>query len=316
MTAIRRRFAAVLLCTVAALSLDARAENMHVRVLVQTVASQPVYMARDQGIFARHGLDVEIAPAPTADAMMPQLLSGQAQFALASGLSVINAVSKGLPVKLFASALNTSSDVPSSARLIVPEASPVRTIADLKGKSVAMGGLRSQPHLLVMAGAKDLGVDPGSISFVEMPVPAMQAAASKGTVDAVYPFEPYLTAMLKNGFRLVEPNLTKYLEGAPVIAFAGSSEFLQQNPKVVKEFEAAMKEAYDLANANPQMVRDVDLKYTKLPPAFIMSRDVSPFSLVIDKGALARMAARMNEFGWIPRVPTMAELLDAQAVAK
>ncbi|MBO9649486.1 MAG: ABC transporter substrate-binding protein [Variovorax sp.] len=314
MPRIRGAFAALaLLLPVAS---PVAAQTTPLKVLVQTVASQPVYLARDQGIFARHGLDVEIGPAPTADAMMPQLLSGQAQFALASGLSVINAASKGLRVKLVASALNTSSAVPSSARMLVPQDSPIRTITDLKGKSVAMGGLRSQPHLMVMAGARELGMDPAAISFVEMPVPAMQAAAQKGTVDAVYPFEPYLGVMMNSGFRPVEPNLTKYLEGSPVIAFAASSDYLEKNPKVVQQFVAAMTEAFEVANRDPQLVRDVDLKYTKLPPDFIKRRDIAPFSAVIDKAALGRMALLMKDFGWIPRVPAMEELLAVQAVAK
>lgn len=286
------------------------------KVLVQAVASQPVYIARDQGIFARHGLEVEIAPARTADAMIPLLLSGQAQIALASGLAVINASVKGLNVRLFASALNTSSAVPSSARLIVPDDSPIRTVADLKGRSVAMGGLRSQPHLMVLAGAKEAGVDPAAISFVEIPVPAMQAAVQKGTVDAIYPFEPYLSGMLKSGFRVVEPSLTRYIEGGPVIAFAASTDYLDRNPEVVKAFIAAMTEAYEAANRNPQLVRDIDLKYTKLPPEFIKNRNIAPFAIEIDRAALALMAARMKEFGWISQVPTAAELLHARAVAK
>lgn len=317
MQAVSRRAAlAGAVGVVGALAMPAAAQNVALRVLVQAVASQPVYLARDQGIFARHGLDVEIAPAPTADAMVPQLLSGQAQFGLASGLAVINAVSKGLKVKLVASALNTSSAVPSSARLIVVEASPIRSVADLKGKSVAVGGLRSQPHLMVLAGARDLGVDPASVSLVEIPVPAMQAAAQKGTVDAIYPFEPYLGSLLKSGFRVVEPSLTKFIEGAPVIAFAAASDYLEKNPKVAKAFVAAMTEAYELANRDPQMVRDVDLKYTKLPPEFIKTRDIAPFSATIDRAALTGMAVRMKDFGWIPRVPTQAELLDAQAPAQ
>jgi NitT/TauT family transport system substrate-binding protein len=297
----------------ATLCATATAQPVHLKVLVQAVASQPVYIARDQGIFARHGLDVEIAPAPTADSMVPQLLSGQAQFGLTSGLAVINAVAKGLKVKLIASALNTSSSVPSSARLIVPLDSPIKTVADLGGKTVAMGGLRSQPHLMVMAGAKELGVDPSTVSFVEVPVPAMQAAALKGTVAAVYPFEPYLTNMLHAGFRLVEPSLTKYLEGSPVIAFAGSDDYLDKNPKVVQAFVAAMSEAYEMANKNPSLVRDVDLKYTKLPPEFIKTRAIAPFSAVIDRSALEQMAQRMKDFGWIEKVPPMSELVDAAA---
>lgn len=316
MTTRRHIAAAGLAALLPALATRSAVQGTPLKVLVQAVASQPVYMARDLGLFARHGLKVEIGPAPTADAMIPQLLSGQAQFALASGLAVINAVAKGLKVRLLMSALNTSSSIPSSARLIVPQDSPVKHVADLKGRSVAMGGLRSQPHLLVMAGAKEAGLDPASISFVEIPVPAMQAAAQKGTVDAIYPFEPYLGALLKNGFRAVEPNLTKYLEGAPVIAFAASADFLDRNAGLVRPFIAAMNEAYDLANREPQLVRDVDLKYTKLPPDFIKSRDIAPFGAAIDKAALERMAQRMTEFGWIARVPPVTDLLDAQAVAR
>ena len=312
----RRLVAAALTAAVCGVALPAAAQTTPIKALVQGVASQPVYMARDMGIFARHGLDVEVAPAPTADAMVPQLLSGQAQVALTSGLAVVNAASKGLKVKLFASALNTSSAVPSSARLVVPQNSAVQTLADLKGKSVAMGGLRSQPHLLVIAGAKELGVDPASIAFIEMPVTAMQAAAQKGTVDAVYPFEPYLSAMLKGGFRLVEPNLTKYMEGAPVIAFAASSEYLEKNPAVIRSFVAAISEAYEVANRNPQLVRDIDLKYTRLPPEFIRSRDIAPFSAVVDRAALTQLAQRMKDFGWIPQVPTLQDLLDVNAVVK
>jgi len=317
MDRLRRSLAAALTATLCTgIALPAAAQATRIKALVQGVASQPVYMARDMGIFARHGLEVEIAPAPTADAMVPQLLSGQAQVALTSGLAVVNAASKGLKVKLFASALNTSSAVPSFARLVVPQDSPIRSIADLKGKSVAMGGLRSQPHLLVMAGARDHGVDPASISFVEIPVTSMQAAAQKGTIDAVYPFEPYLSAMLRGGFRLVEPNLTKYMEGAPVISFAASTEYLEKNPAVIRSFVAAISEAYELANRDPQLVRDVDLKYTKLPPEFIRSRDIAPFSAVIDPTALGQLAQRMKDFGWIPHIPPMQDLLDAHAVTK
>lgn len=313
----RRNFIVATAATVASAAVAplVRAQATPLRVLVQAVALQPVYMARDMGWFAREGLEVEIAPAPTADAMIPQLLNGQAQIGLASGLALVNAVARGLPVKAFLSALNTSTSAPSSARLVVPPTARTQALADLKGCTIAVGGLRSQPHLMLLAGARDMGMRPTDLSIVEMPVTAMQAAALKGTLDAVYPFEPYLGAMVKAGFRIVEPNLSRYIEGAPVIAFTASEAYLRSGRGAVRTFARVMREAYALANREPDRVREVDLKYTRLPPEYVRTRQIAPFSANIDGEALMHMAGLMKDFGWIGQVPALEALLDTQVAA-
>jgi NitT/TauT family transport system substrate-binding protein len=311
----RRWLPAALAATALALATAVQAQPFKLKVMVAPTAFEAVYIARDQGIFAKHNLDVEILPGGPPDAMIPLLLNGQIHYAMSSGLATVTAISKGLPVRIALSNLNSGS--PATAALIVPSASPVKTLADLKGRKIGLSSLRNQPHLGVLISAKAAGLDPASLSFVEIPAAAMLAAAEKGTVDAIYALDPHKSVALGSGsFRLIEESVSKFMGGATAVTLAASKEFLDKNPAVQKNFVAAMTEAFDLSNKNPDMVRDIDLKYTKLPPEFIKTRTISPFSAVVDLAALKKMTDAMVANGWITRAPAASELVDVNAPTK
>jgi NitT/TauT family transport system substrate-binding protein len=300
-------FAAGLLATGVARA----AEPVKLKIMAAPTAFEAVYIARDQGIFARHGLEVDIVPGGAPDAMIPLLLNGQVQYGMSSGLATVTAVSKGLPVRIALSNLNSGS--PATAALIVPPESPVKTLADLKGKKIGLSSLRNQPHLGVLISAKAQGIDPSTLSFVEIPAAAMVAAAQKGTVDAIYALDPHKSAAVASGFRVVEESVSRFMDGATAVTMTASKEFLDKNPAPAKAFVAAMTEAYDVANKNPAMVRDIDLKYTKLAPEFVKSRSISPFSAPVDLAALKKMTDAMLANGWITRAPPVTEVVDANA---
>jgi NitT/TauT family transport system substrate-binding protein len=287
------------------------AELASLKVMVAPTAFEAVYIAKEQGIFAKRGLSVEILPGGAPDAMIPLLINGQIQYAMSSGLATVTAISKGLPVRIALSNLNAG--LPSTAALIVPNDSPVHSLADLKGKKIGLSSLRNQPHLGMLISARAAGIDPASLSFVEIPTASMIAAAQKGTVDAIYALDPYKSVALASGFRMVEESVTKFMAGATAVTFAASKEFLDKDPAVAKAFVAAMSEAYDLANKNPQMVRDVDLRYTKLSPEFIQTRTIPRFSAVVDPVALKKMTDAMLAYGWITHSMPASEMIDANA---
>lgn len=293
----------------------AAAEPAKFTVMVAPTAFEAVYIARDQGIFARHNLDVDIVPGGAPDAMIPLLLNGQVQYAMSSGLATVTAISKGLPVRIALSDLNAG--LPSTASLIAPVAGPVHTLADLKGRKIGLSSLRNQPHLGVLISAKATGIDPSSIAFVEIPTSAMVPAAEKGTVDAIYALDPYKSAAIKSGkFRVIEESVSKFMGGATAVDLVASKDFLEKNPVVAKDFVAAMTEAFDYANKHPEVVRAVDVKYTKLPPEFIKGRVIPTFSAVVDLAALKKMSDAMVANGWIARAPNARDMVDASTPTK
>src|SRR5207244_13136515 len=107
MSLLFRSLRAVLGLAAALIAAAAGAQPTKLKVMVAPTAFEAVYIGRDQGIFAKHNLDVEIVPGGAPDAMIPLLLNGQVHYALSSGLATITAISKVLPVPIAVSDLNS-----------------------------------------------------------------------------------------------------------------------------------------------------------------------------------------------------------------
>ena len=101
-----------------------------------------------------------------------------------------------------------------------------------------------------------------------------------------------------------------------IVPFAASTDYLTKNGEAAKAFIAAIGEAQAYANGNPDAVRAVDTRTTKLPPDFIKNRAIAPFTPVINLDGLRRILTMAKDQGWIDRVPTLAELVYEQAPAK
>jgi NitT/TauT family transport system substrate-binding protein len=78
--------------------------------------------------------------------------------------------------------------------------SPVKSLASLKGKTIAVNAVNSEvTDLLYNALAAD-HITPGQVHLTQIPFPAMAAALATGRVDAAYMTEPYVTeAGQRNG---------------------------------------------------------------------------------------------------------------------
>lgn len=88
----------------------------------------PIFLARDQDIFSKHGLDVTFTqiPGPTA---VPAVLSGQVQIGHAGGSEFLGAAVQGGDLKF----IGVVSPVYALLFMTSPD---IKTAADLKGKNV------------------------------------------------------------------------------------------------------------------------------------------------------------------------------------
>src|SRR5690606_21603782 len=81
-----------------------------------TVGSLPIvdtaaiHLGVEQGIFAEHGLDVDLQIAQGGAAVVPAVVSGEYQFAFSNVVSLLVASSQGLDLQIVASGNSTSGD--------------------------------------------------------------------------------------------------------------------------------------------------------------------------------------------------------------
>ena len=297
------------LTAMAALPLGmANAQEKVIRVLRSPVgAFQGLFIAEEQGYFKEAGIKVEvtIGGAPTQN--ITQLQAGQADVIMSGSFDVVTAVSQGLPITAI---LNTQDQgEKATTGLLVPANSPIKSIADLKGKAVGLpGGVQSTQGLMLLRALEKAGVAKEDVRIVSLPFDAMIESAERGTVDAITPIGLFYSLAQSKGFTAINAAYAE-IKGTPAVIFASSKAFAAVNSDTLKAFDAAMLKAYEYGNANPDAVRAVDAANTKMPPDYIKKRYIAPFAGKFQCDVWGKAVADMERFGFIPKAPAEADYI-------
>jgi sulfonate transport system substrate-binding protein len=131
--------------------------------------------------------------------------------------------------------------------ILVPKDSPVRTLADLKGKKIATGR-GSIGHQLVLAALEDAKLPPDAVQFVFLLPADAKAAYSRGAVDAWSTWEPYVAQeeVLGGARRVVDGNRI-----TPGLSFqAARDDAIESRRPELTDFVRRLATARTWANAN------------------------------------------------------------------
>jgi NitT/TauT family transport system substrate-binding protein len=108
------------------------------------------------GFFQRHGLALEILYTEGGGETQQAVISDSAQIGIAAGtLGTLGAFAKGAPVRVIGATFTGGSQL----YWYVPAASPIRSMADTAGRTVAYSTNGSSTHTAVLALKKHYGVD-------------------------------------------------------------------------------------------------------------------------------------------------------------
>lgn len=247
--------------------------NPKIRIGYWPVASGlPFYAAVEKGYFKEAGLDVEVQKFASPQQVLEAMLSGRAEGSAngtASAVLAIGEIAQPGMFKIFCTNPTNSKFVLDE--FVVPKGSPLKTVADLKGKRVATGpGIQNVTLAKVMlerGGA-------GPMSVTELPVGQHVAALAAGQVDAVYTLEPTGTVGRLNGTtRNLEVGVVaKYILGDPMAPWHGgaaslTTEFIRKHPDVTRKYIAAYRRGVDLVRKNPSEARRYLKGYTAIEGA-------------------------------------------------
>lgn len=164
------------------------------------------------------------------------------------------------------------------AGIWVKKDSPIKSVADLKGKSLAVYSLGSAGITLVRIALHDVyglnvSLKGGDLSFVEMPAPAMPAALATGKVDAATLIHAQAFAAMKNGeFRPIAQTAQDLIGEFKVrmvsAVIAGYGDKLKAKPEVYREFQRLLLASTEYAQAHPDEVFTAVGKDFNIDPEF------------------------------------------------
>jgi hypothetical protein len=187
----------------------ARGQQSPIRIAAvpfETTA-EPFY-ARDQGFFAKAGVDVTFDGfSSNGAAIIAAVLGGSMDIGVSNIVSLASAHARGIPLTIVVGAGVQSAQQPTDA-LLVPMGSSIRTGKDLDGKTIACGGLNTIAQYGCQAWIDKTGGQSTRSKFVEMTSPAIIAALSESRIDAAMLTEPFIAEGKKTariiGYPMVE----------------------------------------------------------------------------------------------------------------
>ncbi|HVJ59440.1 MAG TPA: ABC transporter substrate-binding protein [Burkholderiaceae bacterium] len=232
-------------------------------------AGLPFYAAVELGYFKEAGLDVEPLKFAGAQQVMEAVLAGRSDGTsngTGSANIAIGEIAAPGTFKIIASNPSNAKNVLD--QFLVPAASTVKSIAELKGKRVGSGpGIQNvtlAKTVLERAGAT-------GVTVVELPIAQHVASLAAGQLDACYTLEPTGTVGRLNGTtKVLEAGvIARYILGDPMAPWFGgsaslSSAFIQKYPAEAKKYVAAYARGIALVRNKPAEARQYMKGYTAI----------------------------------------------------
>jgi NitT/TauT family transport system substrate-binding protein len=235
-----------------------------------------VFYARDAGFFKKAGLDAQIQPITNGGAIAAAVASGAVDVGFSNLVSIATAFKRGVPITIIAPAGLYSTKTPSSV-CVVAQNSPIKSAKDLTGKVFATNGLKNIAEFGPRAWIDKNGGDSSTVSFIEMPFPAMSAALAQGHIAAALLAEPSATEF-KSSTRVLSKCFDGIAPNFMISAYIATTKWATAHPDLVQKFQQAIRETAAWANKNHDKTAEMLAKEAKISPDVVraMNRSVYP----------------------------------------
>ncbi|WP_085316060.1 ABC transporter substrate-binding protein [Derxia lacustris] len=243
--------------------------------------------------------------------------AGAVDTAPAGDTPVLAAAAQNSRIRIVA----TSAGPGSSIAIVVQGKSPIRSVADLKGRSVVVSSARGSVAQYLLIGAlREAGVDPASVEarFV-MPTDALPAFRA-GQIDAWATFDPYLAVAEDAGARVLRDG-----EGISTgRGFLTASEKALADPAkraAIRELLLRMNRAWQWSESHRDAFERVYAEQTRLAPAIVrkvIARGYQALRPVeeADVTAVQKVADVFAELALLPRRVDVRGLVEPEFFAR
>lgn len=294
---------------------------------VYAMANTPVLVAYHNGYFKSAGVDVELRQFNSGPLLMRALKAGEMDIAYIGMPPVYHAVSRGQDIKIVAKVNH------GQAALITHKDSPIKTLSDLRNRSIA--GVRKGSGMDVLLKAfvikEAAGLDArNDVRILHMPTKMMGASVHKKLVDAAFTWEPFVSmAVLTEDSRILL-DMNKVVPKYPWYVIAANKMMMTSKREELYKVLAAHKRAVADLNSNPDSSSKLIIETFRLNNALeAIKSSVSAEAIVTeargrlgwdnrfhpeDEQFLQRLMDYSFELGFLKKKLQVDNLIDREAV--
>ncbi len=235
----------------------------------------PIPIAKDAGLFAKHGLEVEMIRVTPGNTAVPKLLSGEIQIFLGNGAPIVKAaMTDRAPLVVIASLGE------SSFQLVAR--STIHTIEELNGKRVGISNPGSSTDRFTRATLEALHLDPDhDVTLVTTGLNQSRARLEqvvKGDIDATIVDIESVKALGERSAAVTSladlEQLGIFVSGADI---STTRALIETRRDTLTRFLTAVVEAIALAKDEPAVARAAYSKYGNLTEPHVLEWRATEF---------------------------------------
>ncbi|MGZ8427012.1 MAG: ABC transporter substrate-binding protein [Candidatus Binatia bacterium] len=238
---------------------EASSAQTKVRINWSAIAAgqSGIWIAHDEGLFKKNGLDVELLHIPSSSLIIQTILAGEVAISYVDGRNTIQSNLTGSDVVLIAGVTNRFP----FTFMARPE---FKRVSELRGKRIGVTRVGSSTHTVTLYVLNQAGLKPGDYEIVPLgEVPNILIALAAGRIDA----GPLSSPTSIRGRKAGLVDLATPAKDGPEyvsIAVGATRAYLRANAQIVRRFMRAYAEAVHLFKSNKPIALKALQKYTRV----------------------------------------------------
>ena len=221
----------------------------------------PLLYAAENGIFEKHGVDVELKFFQTGVEMINGLMAGTHHLNTMGSIPLIAGTSNGLGLVLVGHLHgNANADSYSDNQGIVANQS-IKTVADLKGKKIALPrGTGAEGYLLGVLSQNNMKAS--DVTLVSAKPSELSTALQNGDVDAIAIWETHLSATansVEDANVLISGNCDGCYDPGTIIT---TETIIKERGEQLRKFMLAFSEASQWVRKNLDEAAEVNIRWS------------------------------------------------------
>lgn len=234
-------------------------------LFASAVNNVPMMVAAENGYWREQGLDVTVQVLDSGSQIATALVSGAADIGAGTATSsILLSRAAGNPLTFVGPYHNNPMVVNGVARVAVIASARSGVKAgeakSLAGKTIGVSlGSTSESYLKGYLASNGLSLR--DVKLVNLSVPDMVVALDQGNADAVVPWEPYVSQIVRERGNNISVMVRGGPFGASVVGVMVTDSYLKQNRPVLEKYVQGAWKGVQFARQNPAAAATIAQRY-------------------------------------------------------